>query len=103
MNPMIKSLKNTKALILDFDGVLTDNTVYVDKLGVESVKCSRSDGIGIKAIQDLGIKCIVLSSEPNEIVLKRCKKLGIEAYNNLTSKVEKLNEWLLIHLSLIHI
>ena len=97
MNTMVKYLRNTKALILDFDGVLTDNTVYIDKLGVESVKCSRSDGIGIKAIQDLGIKCIVLSSEPNEIVLKRCKKLGIEAYNNLSSKVEKLNEWLLTH------
>ena len=97
MNPMINSLRNTKALILDFDGVLTDNTVYVDKSGIESVKCNRSDGIGIKAMQDLGIKCIVLSSEPNEIVLKRCKKLGIEAYNNLSSKVDKLNEWLNIH------
>jgi YrbI family 3-deoxy-D-manno-octulosonate 8-phosphate phosphatase len=66
-------------------------------LGVESVKCSRSDGIGIKAVQDLGIKCIVLSSESDDIVLKRCKKLGIEAYHNLSSKVVKLNEWLLRH------
>ncbi len=94
MNPIKAYLNNIKALILDFDGVLTDNNVYVDKNGIESVKCSRSDGIGIKLLQEAGIKCVVLSSEPNEIVSKRCKKLGLEVFHGLNSKTEKLNEWL---------
>lgn len=94
MNPIKTYLSNIKALILDFDGVLTDNKVYVDKSGKESVKCNRSDGIGIKALQDFGIKCVVMSSEPNDIVTRRCNKLGIEVHQGLSSKVDKLKEWI---------
>ena len=39
--------------LFDFDGVLTDNNVYVDETGIESVKCNRSDGLGFQALQKL--------------------------------------------------
>ena len=31
--------------IFDFDGVLTNNKVYLNESGEESVSCSRSDGL----------------------------------------------------------
>ena len=33
--------------VFDFDGVFTDNTVYVNQDGTESVRCWRSDGLGL--------------------------------------------------------
>ena len=35
-----------EAVVLDFDGVFTDNRVLVDQTGQELVICSRSDGAG---------------------------------------------------------
>ena len=59
-----------KFLALDFDGVLTDNIVYTSEVGIESVACWRSDGLGITKIQKLGIPIWVISSEKNTIVKK---------------------------------
>ena len=39
---------NIKALIMDFDGVLTDNKVIINNDGSESVACSRDDGYAIE-------------------------------------------------------
>ena len=46
--------KDVKMVVFDFDGVFTDNTVYVDQNGVESVRCWRGDGLGL----DLLRKCL---------------------------------------------
>ena len=77
---------NIKLVIFDFDGVLTDNYVYVCENGNETVKCNRSDGIGISRIQKIGIKCFVISSEKNAVVEKRCKKLNIPLIQNVLDK-----------------
>lgn len=86
--------KNIKAVIFDFDGVFTNNKVYLSEDGIESVRCDRSDGWGIGKLQKLDIKLAVMSSEINSVVLKRCKKLNIECYNNLkSSKYECFIDW----------
>ncbi len=41
-------------LILDFDGVLTDNRVYVMQDGQEAVACHRGDGWGINLLRNAG-------------------------------------------------
>ena len=33
-------------LIFDFDGVFTDNKVFINQEGLESVQCSRADSLG---------------------------------------------------------
>ena len=38
------SIDNVEAFIFDFDGVLTNNIVFISDDGKESVSCSRSDG-----------------------------------------------------------
>ena len=50
-------------VVFDFDGVFTDNAVYVSQDGVESVRCSRSDGIGLRKLDRLGVDNMVLSTE----------------------------------------
>jgi len=89
-----RKLSNIKAVAFDFDGVFTDNAVYIDEDGREFVRCSRADGIGLKKLKDIGIITIILSSEPNPIVLKRANKLKIECINNLDDKGNAFKSWL---------
>jgi len=79
-----------RLLVLDFDGVLTDNTVTVTSEGVESVTCWRSDGIGLTALARAGVAVHVLSTETDPVVGVRCRKLGIEHEQGLADKAEAL-------------
>ena len=78
-----------QAIIFDFDGVFTDNRVIVNGDGEESVICNRSDGLGISIIKRTGIPLLVLSTEKNPVVTKRCEKLGISCFQNLENKKSK--------------
>jgi N-acylneuraminate cytidylyltransferase len=71
-----------KMIICDFDGVVTDNLVITDQDGKESVTASRSDSMHIKTLREKGIELMILSSEPNPVVLARAKKMGVEAIHN---------------------
>lgn len=66
-----------KLLVLDFDGVLTDNNVYLNENGEESVRCSRSDSIAINDFKRDNIDVIVITTEQNSVAKKRCDKLKI--------------------------
>ena len=81
-----KKFKNLQAVFFDFDGVLTDNKVYTNVKGEESVLCDRSDGIAFKALEKLKIQSYIVSSETNEVVLKRAKKLKVKAFINIHDK-----------------
>jgi len=94
---MENRFKKVELLISDFDGVFTDGTVYVDQNGVETVKCSRKDGLGIKMLQKSGIEVIVVSKEVNSVVTERCKKLGIECFQSIENSDKKLG--MISHLS----
>lgn len=85
-------INEIKLIISDFDGVFTDNKVLIDENGNELVCCDRSDGIGISKIREIGINVIILSSERNNIVRKRAKKLNIECYNGIANKYEFLTK-----------
>ncbi|HLO29835.1 MAG TPA: acylneuraminate cytidylyltransferase [Anaerolineales bacterium] len=70
-------------IICDFDGVITDNRVWVDQDGTESVAAYRSDSIRIKELRELGIDVMILSSEQNRVVEARAKKMGVEAIHGI--------------------
>jgi len=78
--PMPESIK---LLVLDFDGVISNNLVWTDQDGREMVAASRSDSIRIKALREAGVETIVLSSETNPVVAARAKKMGVEAIQGL--------------------
>lgn len=74
-------------LIMDFDGVLTDDKVQVDQDGRESVRCSRSDGFGIMMLkQNSSIQPMILSRESNPVVTARARKLEIEVFQSVLNK-----------------
>jgi YrbI family 3-deoxy-D-manno-octulosonate 8-phosphate phosphatase len=83
-----------QAVVFDFDGVMTDNSVYVSENGQESVRCNRGDGWGVARMLDAGIRMAVMSTEENEVVRVRCKKLRLECFHKLgDSKFERFSAW----------
>lgn len=83
--------KPVAALVLDFDGVFTDNKVTVFQDGHEAVRCDRGDGMGLEMVQRAGLPVWVLSTETNPVVKARCDKLGVSCFYGLgMSKREKL-------------
>lgn len=94
--------KSIHTLIFDFDGVFTDNYVYVDSGGNETVRCSRADSYGINLLrlakrkQEL-LDFFVLTTETNPVVENRCKKMGLDCYLGAANKWGFLSEWLEIN------
>lgn len=70
----------------DFDGVFTDNTVYVFEDGSEAVRCFRGDGIGLRKLERLGIATVIISTETNPVVSARSRKLGIRCVQGCEDK-----------------
>jgi len=70
-------------ILCDFDGVITDNRVWVDQDGRETVAAYRSDSIRMKDMRAIGIDVMILSSEPNRVVEARARKMGIEAIHGI--------------------
>lgn len=85
-------MKHVVLLVLDFDGVLTDNRVQVHQSGEESVWCHRGDGWGIARLKDAGFDIVVLSTETNPVVTARCRKLNIEALQGCDDKAAALRQ-----------
>ena len=79
-------MKNLKLIVYDFDGVMTDNKVYIDQYGKEMVQINRSDGLGVKEIKKLGIEQIIISTEKNPVVSARAKKLSIFCLQGIENK-----------------
>ena len=70
-------IKKIDALVFDFDGVLTDNRVFVDQDGKEWVGCSRADGLAFDVLRRLKKQSYILSTEKNQVVEARANKLKI--------------------------
>jgi N-acylneuraminate cytidylyltransferase len=82
------------ALILDFDGVFTDNRVIVFQDGHEAVIADRGDGWGLAQLNKHGLPILVLSAEINPVVQARCDKLGLPCLQGVQNKRHALLEWL---------
>lgn len=73
-------------LVIDCDGVLTDNRVWLTEEGVESVAFSRADGLAFNTLKKLNVPTVILSTETNKVVSSRGKKLGVSVYQGVESK-----------------
>ncbi len=87
---LVQDLGQVELVVFDFDGVFTDNLVYVSQDGVESVVCWRSDGLGISKIKKLGMPVWVISTEKNHVVEARCRKLEIDFVKGCDDKLAAL-------------
>lgn len=83
--------KQPKFLVMDFDGVFTDNRVIVDQNGVESVCADRSDGLGFGLLKaQTPVECLIISKERNPVVAQRAAKLGIPVLQAVDDKATAL-------------
>ena len=81
-----------RLIAFDFDGVFTDNMVYVLEDGTEAVRCFRSDGIGLQKLKRLGIESVIISTEANPVVSARARKLKLRCIQNCQDKRAVLEE-----------
>jgi len=76
-------LTEIHTVAFDFDGVFTDNKVWVDQDGTESIAAYRSDSMRVGELRELGIEVMIISSEPNRVVAARAKKMGVQALHGV--------------------
>ena len=74
---------SVKMVVTDFDGVITDGRVWVNGDGVETVAASRADSMRIKQMRAAGIEVMILSSEVDNVVSARARKMGIQAIHGM--------------------
>ena len=88
-----KKIEQLQLIAYDFDGVMTNNCVYIDENGLEQVRVNRSDGYAISQIKKTNIRQVIFSTETNKVVSRRAEKLGIEVQQGLKSKKEAVIEY----------
>jgi N-acylneuraminate cytidylyltransferase len=93
--PKPRSMPEKVALVVfDFDGVMTDDRVWIDENGHEQVAANRSDGLGLELLLQAGFEVLVLSKETNPVVRARCAKLGLPVIQGVGDKAAVLKELL---------
>jgi 3-deoxy-D-manno-octulosonate 8-phosphate phosphatase (KDO 8-P phosphatase) len=85
-------LARVRFVVFDFDGVFTDNRVWVNERGEETLAFSRSDGLGLRRLDEVGVRYLIVSMERNPIVGARAKKLGAECVQGVDDKLPVVRE-----------
>lgn len=87
-------LPNTiKMVITDFDGVITDNCVYISDDGIMSRKINFKDVVGFYMLKRNGIDIAIISGEKNAAIETIAKNLEIkEVYQRIRDKLPILKD-----------
>ncbi len=86
--------RQPRLLVMDFDGVITDNRVWVDGKGNEMVAAYRSDSLALQRLKRAGIEAFVISTEKNPVVAARCDKMGVPYLQAIDDKAPALQRLL---------
>ncbi len=86
--------RRIRFLGIDFDGVMTDNAVYVFEDGREAVRCSRAEGFGLRRMEATGVEPFIISTEASAVVAARAKKLKLDCLQNIGDKVDAFSRLL---------
>jgi YrbI family 3-deoxy-D-manno-octulosonate 8-phosphate phosphatase len=85
-------LARVRFVAFDFDGVFTDNRVWVNERGEELLAFSRSDGLGLRRLDEIGVRYLILSMESNPIVGARAQKLHADCVQGVEDKLTVLRD-----------
>ena len=91
--PALPTREDVDAVVLDFDGTQTDDRVYIDAEGRETVSVHRGDGLGIAHLRNAGLPLLILSTEQNPVVAARARKLRIPVLHGVDRKDLALKQW----------
>jgi YrbI family 3-deoxy-D-manno-octulosonate 8-phosphate phosphatase len=86
--------KKVDLLVTDFDGVISDNRVWVNKDGLESIAANRSDSHGIGLLRKTGVETFVISKERDPVVAARCNKMKVSYMQSIDDKETALKNLL---------
>lgn len=85
---MITLPPTIKMIITDFDGIVTDNCVYVTDSGEMSRKINFKDVMGFSILYKNGYKICIISGEKNKAIDILAEKFEIENYQGIRNKLE---------------
>lgn len=88
----IEAQSTLRLLLFDFDGVFTDNAVFVFEDGREAVRANRFDGIGLRRLERAAVTPFILSTELNPVVTARAAKMKIGCRQGLSDKIAAARE-----------
>ena len=94
------AIAQVHTVVFDFDGVFTDNKVWVNQHGEESVRCDRRDGLAFDVLRALirrgavQTDFFILTKEGNPVVLARAKKLRLACHHGVGNKLGFLEQHL---------
>lgn len=100
MSKSFPELKDVHTVAFDFDGVFTDNKVWVNEDGRESVRCDRGDGLAFDIIRSrqrlnrMEVEFFILSKERNPVISARAEKLKVKCYQGVGDKLEFMEDYL---------
>jgi 3-deoxy-D-manno-octulosonate 8-phosphate phosphatase (KDO 8-P phosphatase) len=92
MTELTPLLERVRFAVFDFDGVFTDNRVWVNEQGVEALAFSRSDGLGLRRLEEVGVKTLIVSMERNPVVGTRAEKLLVDCAQGVDDKLALVRE-----------
>lgn len=88
---MIKLPKTIKWIITDFDGVVTDNCVYVNEDFTMSRKLNFKDIMAFSILRKKGYNIAIISGEKNSAIEILAKKFNIsEIHQDIRVKIDVL-------------
>ncbi|MCQ2739931.1 MAG: HAD hydrolase family protein [bacterium] len=89
---MISLPRTIKMVITDFDGIVTDNCVYINDNGEMTRKLNFKDIMAFSLLQKNGYKTGIISGEKNKAIEILSKKFNIsEVHQDIRKKVDVLN------------
>ena len=76
----LPTLADIRLVITDVDGVLTDGGIYYDATGECLKRFHVRDGLGMRLLEENGVRVAVLSGRDSPTLRKRVADLGITLY-----------------------
>jgi 3-deoxy-D-manno-octulosonate 8-phosphate phosphatase (KDO 8-P phosphatase) len=86
----VTPLGEIRLVVFDFDGVFSDNRVWTNDRGEESVACVRADTVGLRRLDEVGVEYLIITSETNDAVPARARKMRIECICGIEDKLPVL-------------
>ena len=86
------ALTEIRLVVFDFDGVFSDNRVWTNDLGEESVACFRGDSAGLRRLDEVGVDYFILTQETNDAVPARARKIRIDCIRGIDDKLPVLRQ-----------
>ena len=88
-------LPEVNTFIFDYDGVMTDGTVYMDSNGDPLRTSNVKDGYALQLAAKLGYNVAVISGAISTNIEKRLHSLGVQdVFTGVPDKVKKLEAYM---------